>query len=86
VCHSYAACKFSSACRLHVKLSCVGFRIPGSVLAAHPLVHTALSSLNAEFISEASVNGIFFFVISKQIIIKSAKCNSDTQEVYNRNA
>ncbi|GLT66515.1 hypothetical protein SLA2020_388750 [Shorea laevis] len=32
--------------------------IPGSVLASHPLLHTALSSLNAEFISEASVNVI----------------------------
>ncbi|KAE8124129.1 hypothetical protein FH972_019038 [Carpinus fangiana] len=32
--------------------------IPGSVLASQPLVHTALSSLNAEFISEASVNVI----------------------------
>lgn len=28
------------------------------MLASQPLVHTALSSLNAEFISEASVNGI----------------------------
>ncbi|CAN0903227.1 Transportin MOS14 [Linum grandiflorum] len=30
--------------------------IPGSVLATHPLVHTALSSLNSEFLSEAAVN------------------------------
>lgn len=35
-----------------------GFRIPGSVLASHPLVLTALSSLNSEILSEASVNGI----------------------------
>jgi hypothetical protein len=38
--------------------SCVGFRITGSVLASHPLVLTALSSLNSEPLSEASVNGI----------------------------
>ncbi|KAL4301122.1 hypothetical protein AHAS_Ahas17G0269300 [Arachis hypogaea] len=31
--------------------------IPGSVLSTHPLVLTALSSLNSEFLSEASVNG-----------------------------
>ncbi|QHO46516.1 uncharacterized protein DS421_6g188130 [Arachis hypogaea] len=30
--------------------------IPGSVLSTHPLVLTALSSLNSEFLSEASVN------------------------------
>lgn len=35
-----------------------GFRIPGSVLASHPLVLTALSSLHSEILSEASVNGI----------------------------
>lgn len=33
------------------------FRIPGSVLSSHPLVLTALSSLNSELLSEASVNG-----------------------------
>ncbi|KAJ4712230.1 putative Transportin [Melia azedarach] len=33
-------------------------RIPGSVLAAHPLVLTALSSLHSEILSEASVNVI----------------------------
>ncbi|KAL1334047.1 transportin MOS14 [Arachis hypogaea] len=32
--------------------------IPGSVLSTHPLVLTALSSLNSEFLSEASVNVI----------------------------
>ncbi|OIW00111.1 hypothetical protein TanjilG_29101 [Lupinus angustifolius] len=32
--------------------------IPGSVLSSHPLVLTALSSLNSEFVSEASVNVI----------------------------
>ncbi|XP_024022810.1 transportin MOS14 isoform X2 [Morus notabilis] len=32
--------------------------IPGSVLASHPLVLTALSSLNSEILSEASVNVI----------------------------
>ncbi|QHN93871.1 transportin [Arachis hypogaea] len=32
--------------------------IPGSVLSTHPLVLTALSSLNSEFLSEASVNGV----------------------------
>ncbi|MED6148223.1 Transportin mos14 [Stylosanthes scabra] len=32
--------------------------IPGSVLCTHPLVLTALSSLNSEFLSEASVNVI----------------------------
>ncbi|WVZ11658.1 hypothetical protein V8G54_016188 [Vigna mungo] len=32
--------------------------IPGSVLSSHPLVLTALSSLNSELLSEASVNGI----------------------------
>ncbi|XP_038687889.1 transportin MOS14-like isoform X2 [Tripterygium wilfordii] len=32
--------------------------IPGSVLASHPLVLSALSSLNAELLSEASVNVI----------------------------
>lgn len=31
-------------------------RIPGSVLASHPLVLTALSSLNSELLSEAAVN------------------------------
>ncbi|CAN1753553.1 Transportin MOS14, partial [Linum perenne] len=36
--------------------SSLDFRIPGSVLATHPLVHTALSSLNSEFLSEAAVN------------------------------
>ncbi|CAN0903229.1 Transportin MOS14 [Linum grandiflorum] len=36
--------------------SSVEYRIPGSVLATHPLVHTALSSLNSEFLSEAAVN------------------------------
>lgn len=35
-----------------------GFRISGSVLASHPLVLTALSSLNSELLSEAAVNGI----------------------------
>ncbi|KDO69836.1 hypothetical protein CISIN_1g002041mg [Citrus sinensis] len=33
-------------------------RIPGSVLASHPLVLTALSSLHSEILSEASVNVI----------------------------
>ncbi|KAG6754015.1 hypothetical protein POTOM_042023 [Populus tomentosa] len=32
--------------------------IPGSLLACHPLVHTALSSLNSEILSEAAVNVI----------------------------
>ncbi|KAF4349554.1 hypothetical protein F8388_012242 [Cannabis sativa] len=32
--------------------------VPGSVLASHPLVLTALSSLNSEILSEASVNVI----------------------------
>jgi transportin-3 len=32
--------------------------IPGTVLACHPLVHAALSSLNCDPLSEASVNGI----------------------------
>ncbi|KAJ7945933.1 putative Transportin [Quillaja saponaria] len=32
--------------------------IPGSILASHPLVLTALSSLNSELLSEASVNVI----------------------------
>jgi hypothetical protein len=41
-----------------VILTSVGFRIPGSLLACHPLVHTALSSLNSEILSEAAVNGI----------------------------
>lgn len=36
----------------------VYFRIPGAVLASHPLVLAALSSLNSELLSEASVNGI----------------------------
>ncbi|GMQ10377.1 hypothetical protein CsSME_00053399 [Camellia sinensis var. sinensis] len=33
-------------------------RIPASTLASHPLVLTALSSLNSDILSEASVNGI----------------------------
>ncbi|KAK2965912.1 hypothetical protein RJ640_005328, partial [Escallonia rubra] len=33
-------------------------RIPASTLASHPLVHTALSSLNSDVLSEASVNVI----------------------------
>jgi hypothetical protein len=41
-----------------VILTSVGFRISGSLLACHPLVHTALSSLNSEILSEAAVNGI----------------------------
>jgi transportin-3 len=32
--------------------------IPGTVLACHPLVHAALSSLNCDPLSEASVNVI----------------------------
>ncbi|KAI8017106.1 Transportin MOS14 [Camellia lanceoleosa] len=32
-------------------------RIPASTLASHPLVLTALSSLNSDILSEASVNG-----------------------------
>ncbi|KAK8709885.1 hypothetical protein V6N13_060885 [Hibiscus sabdariffa] len=32
--------------------------IPGSVLATHPLVLTALSSLNSDILSEASVNAV----------------------------
>ncbi|TQD88922.1 hypothetical protein C1H46_025514 [Malus baccata] len=32
--------------------------IPGSVLASHPLVVTALSSLNSELLSEAAVNAV----------------------------
>lgn len=39
-------------------MSCFYFRLPGSVLASHPLVLTALSSLNSELLSEAAVNGI----------------------------
>ncbi|XP_047968698.1 transportin MOS14 isoform X1 [Salvia hispanica] len=33
-------------------------RIPASALASHPLVHTALSGLNSDILSEASVNVI----------------------------
>lgn len=33
------------------------FRIPASTLSSHPLVLAALSSLNSEILSEASVNG-----------------------------
>ncbi|KAK3031757.1 hypothetical protein RJ639_036637 [Escallonia herrerae] len=35
-------------------------RIPASTLASHPLVLTALSSLNSDVLSEASVNGELF--------------------------
>ncbi|CAI0399063.1 unnamed protein product [Linum tenue] len=42
--------------------------VPGSVLAMHPLVHTALSSLNSEFLSEAAVN-----VVSELIHYTTAK-------------
>ncbi|KAK7857262.1 transportin mos14 [Quercus suber] len=49
---------FASWLRLKHGESCLGFRIPGSVLASHPLVLTALSSLNSEPLSEASVNVI----------------------------
>ncbi|QCD80913.1 transportin MOS14 [Vigna unguiculata] len=45
--------------------------IPGSVLSSHPLVLTALSSLNSELLSEASVN-----VIS-ELIHYTAAGNSD---------
>lgn len=38
-------------------MNCLHFRLPGSVLASHPLVLTALSSLNSELLSEAAVNG-----------------------------
>jgi hypothetical protein len=41
-----------------VNFGVVFFRIPGTVLACHPLVHAALSSLNCDPLSEASVNGI----------------------------
>ncbi|KAG2679073.1 hypothetical protein I3760_11G033900 [Carya illinoinensis] len=46
--------------------------IPGSVLASHPLVLTALSSLNSEFLSEAAVN-----VISELIHYTAAGSSSD---------
>ncbi|XP_042952544.1 transportin MOS14-like isoform X3 [Carya illinoinensis] len=46
--------------------------IHGSVLASHPLVITALSSLNSEFLSEAAVN-----VISELIHYTSAGSASD---------
>ncbi|KAG2675746.1 hypothetical protein I3843_12G021500 [Carya illinoinensis] len=46
--------------------------IHGSVLASHPLVITALSSLNSEFLSEAAVN-----VISELIHYTSAGSTSD---------
>ena len=39
-------------------VGCFFFRIPGAVLACHPLVHAALSSLNCDPLSDASVNGI----------------------------
>ncbi|CAI0549560.1 unnamed protein product [Linum tenue] len=42
--------------------------VSGSVLAMHPLVHTALSSLNSEFLSEAAVN-----VVSELIHYTTAK-------------
>ncbi|XP_022134835.1 transportin MOS14 [Momordica charantia] len=45
--------------------------IPGSVLAAHPLVLTALASLNSELVSEASVN-----VISELIHYSAAGSSS----------
>ncbi|KAJ6676763.1 TRANSPORTIN MOS14 [Salix viminalis] len=48
-------------------LTSVGFRIPGSVLACHPLVYTALSSLSSETLSEAVVN-----VISELIYYSTA--------------
>lgn len=41
-----------------VNFGVVFLRIPGAVLAGHPLVHAALSSLNCDPLSEASVNGI----------------------------
>ncbi|XP_035543289.1 transportin MOS14-like isoform X3 [Juglans regia] len=46
--------------------------IPGSVLASHPLVLTALSSLKSEFLSEAAVN-----VISELIHYTAAGSSSD---------
>ncbi|CAI0549559.1 unnamed protein product [Linum tenue] len=48
--------------------SSLDFRVSGSVLAMHPLVHTALSSLNSEFLSEAAVN-----VVSELIHYTTAK-------------
>ena len=59
VCHSYAQLlNFAEWVNNMKSESCLGFRIPGSVLASHPLVLTALSSLNSEPLSEASVTGI----------------------------
>lgn len=42
----------------------VAYRIPASVLATHPLVLTALSSLTSDVLSEAAVNGnILIYII-----------------------
>ncbi|KAG5230070.1 transportin [Salix suchowensis] len=56
--------------------------IPGSVLACHPLVYTALSSLSSETLSEAVVNVIVLQVMSlKEQLRDSSKDEEDVKAI-----